>query len=119
MTTTPSEVAPPAITLGIRLELARRKIGLSQPEFADLIGKKRATISDLEREVRRPQRDTLMAWAMVTGVPLKWLETGIAAVPGGDGGGSQYTPSDSNREPADKRRRAGHLAMVDDLASAA
>lgn len=105
MTTYPIEVVPPAITIGIRLELARRKIGLSQPEFAELIGKKRATISNLEREVYPPQRDTLMAWAMATSVPLAWLEHGIAAAPDGNDGGDviQLPRLDSNQQPSGYR----------------
>lgn len=59
----------------LRLELARRHIGASQRQFAEMIGVSNTTVQRAERgeDVRR---STMLAWAMVTGVDLDWLETG-------------------------------------------
>lgn len=75
----------PEIPRPLRLEIARRHIGASQARMGDLLGVSTNTIQRAERgEVVR--KSTILAWAMVTGVDLHWLETGTSPSPE-DGGG--------------------------------
>lgn len=90
MTMMQTGIVPP-IELPLGLELARRHAGLTQKELADQLGLSRGSVQGYEQGLRMPKRPTLMAWASLTGVSYEWLA------------GLQYTPSDSNREPADLR----------------
>ncbi|MDU5380556.1 MAG: helix-turn-helix transcriptional regulator, partial [Actinomyces sp.] len=101
-----------------RLRKAREHAGLEQAQLAELIGVSRNTISGAERGANTPRRHVVMAWAMATGVPVEWIETG--RVPRHDDGGpdGRCAARDSNPEPADKassvvmafRARSGHGA---------
>lgn len=69
----------PERTIGRRLRDAREDTGMSQSEFAEATGMSRRTITRMEQAstpegMRKP---ALMAWAMATGVPLSWLQTGV------------------------------------------
>ena len=70
----------------LRLELARRHIGASQREFAEMLGVSNNTVQRAERGLPM-KRSTLLAWGMVTGVDMDWLEhsqgarTGTSARP--------------------------------------
>uniref|UniRef100_UPI002597B48D helix-turn-helix domain-containing protein n=1 Tax=uncultured Gordonia sp. TaxID=198437 RepID=UPI002597B48D len=70
----------------LRLELARRHARLSQAELAQALGVSTNTVNRYERDQVSPKRSVVMAWSMVTGVSLAWLETGEAPPP--DGGGA-------------------------------
>lgn len=86
MTTHAAGVVP-EWTIGDRLRKARELTGLSAQDFADEIGVSRQTIANAESGTRHPRRITLRAYAMRTGVPLAWLETGKTPVqPKPDGG---------------------------------
>lgn len=78
----------PERTIGRRLRDAREDTGMSQTEFAEATGMSRRTITRMEQatDVASVRKPALMAWAMATGVPLSWLQTGI--VPGGGDSGS-------------------------------
>lgn len=91
----------PEFTIGDRLRKARELTGLDQIGFADLAGISKNTVSNAETGNRRPSRLVVRAWAMASGVPLAWIETGQAPAsePGPDDDPAGYTPSDSNREP--------------------
>jgi len=91
----------PEYTVGRRLRAAREDTGLSQSEFADSTGISRRTISRYEsatsmNEVKRP---ILMAWAMATGVPMIWLETGERPDPENPGPGLPFVAG-AGFEPA-------------------
>lgn len=89
----------PSFTRGDRLRKARQLTGLTTREFADEIGVSQKSVTDAEGDRVTPRRITLMAYAMRTGVPIEWLETGQApTMPSGPEG---YTTRDSNPEPAD------------------
>ena len=76
----------------LRLELARRHIGASQREFAEMLGVSNNTVQRAERGLPM-KRSTLLAWGMVTGVDMDWLEHGV--VPPSDGGSDQgVSPTD-------------------------
>ncbi|WP_414990682.1 helix-turn-helix domain-containing protein [Aeromicrobium sp.] len=100
MTITDTGVVP-ALDAALRLELARRHAGMTQPELSERLGISAGTIRRYENGHGTPKRPMLMAWAAVTGVSLEWLETGQAPDRDGRGPGGSYTPTDSNREPAD------------------
>ena len=75
----------PTWTRADRLRKAREVSGLDQTALGQRIGVSRGTVSNAERGTVEPRRSVIMAWAMATGVPLAWIETGEAPSPGGDG----------------------------------
>ena len=81
----------PERTIGRRLRDAREDTGMSQSEFAEATGMSRRTITRMEQatDIAGLRKPALMAWAMATGVPLSWLQTGIVPSPG-DGGALQH-----------------------------
>lgn len=52
--------------------------GMTVAEFADRIGISDRTVNNAEGDKRAVRKITLNAWALATGVPLQWLETGEA-----------------------------------------
>ena len=75
----------PTFTLADRLRKAREVTGMDQAEFAERAGLSRTGVSKAERGDGVPRRSTLRLWALASGVPLSWIETGEAPSPGGDG----------------------------------
>ena len=92
-------------TLEDRLRKAREVTGLGQSEFAAEIDVSRRTVGNYESGSVAPRRIVLKAWALRSGVPLEWLETGSVThespSPGGDGLSVECAPRDSNPEPID------------------
>ena len=70
--------------------------GLTTREFAKEIGVSQPTITSAENDRRYPRKITLLAYAMRTGVPVEWLETGHVTPPDGDG----WAHWELNPEPA-------------------
>lgn len=66
----------PVITVAHRLRIAREASGLDQGQLATLIGISRTSVSNAEVGKHEPRRILLNAWALATGVPVSWLETG-------------------------------------------
>lgn len=66
----------PTFTMGDRLKKARESAGLEQGAFAEMIGISKSSVSNYERDNTRPRIIVLRAWAMATGVPMEWLQTG-------------------------------------------
>lgn len=92
----------PAWTLPDRLRKARESAGLNQAALAEVTGMSRRSISAYETGDGAPRRPQLIAWAMATGVPLTWLETGAESPrqDGPDGGSPIGRPQqDSNLQP--------------------
>ncbi|WP_084252687.1 helix-turn-helix transcriptional regulator [Devriesea agamarum] len=88
----------PEFTKADRLRKARECAGLEQAELAERLGVARNTVSTAERGVNSPRRIIVRAWALATGVPLYWIETG--RVPSPDGDGTHMLPRlDSNQQP--------------------
>ena len=59
-----------------RMALALRHAGLTNQDMADYLGVTRETVSRWVNGRSTPNRGMLRLWAMRTGVPLEWLETG-------------------------------------------
>lgn len=76
----------PPIEVKHRLLIAREYAGLEQAELAERIGVSRNTIGNMEKGRGKPRQIVLNAWALATGVPVKWIENGDAPSPDGDGG---------------------------------
>ena len=75
----------PVWTRADRLRKARESAGLDQTTLGERIGVSRGTVSNAERGTVEPRRAVIMAWAMATGVPLRWIDTGEAPSPDGEG----------------------------------
>lgn len=99
----------PQWSLGDRLRKARESAGLNQAELAERLGVARMTVSRSESGSTEPMRVVVRAWALATGVPLMWLETGEAPAPGGDGASSESLLSESNRRPFHYESHGGNL----------
>lgn len=99
----PNSGQVPEWTTSDRLRKAREHAGFDQIAFSATTGISRATISAAENGRTQPSRATLRMWAMATGVPVMWIETGC-------------TPWDLNPEPTDYGFDA--IATVVDIDSA-
>lgn len=97
----------PEWSLGDRLRKARETRRMSQSELGEALGMTRVTVGRYETDVREPPRSVLMAWAMATGVPFAWIETGEAPSPGGDGASAGEPPA--GIEPATYSLRVRHF----------
>lgn len=62
--------------LGDRLAKSLHVAGISTTEMATELEMSRATISNYLNDHTKPKRLYLKMWALKTGVPLEWLETG-------------------------------------------
>ena len=86
MSTQPTVGIIPTFTIHDRLRKAREAAGLDQVQLADIIGMSRTSVSNYETGVMaKPRKIVVNAWALATGVPVQWLETGVAPAPGDDG----------------------------------
>lgn len=91
----------PSWTQGDRLGKALRSQGITNQEMADYLGVSRNTITNYIHDNRKVPLGTLRLWAMRTGVPLAWLETGVAPTEDDGGDGTALPWIDSNDQPAD------------------
>jgi transcriptional regulator with XRE-family HTH domain len=76
MTNNPTPDAVPVFTLGDRLRKARNVADMTIPDMAAVLGVTEKTVRNYESETTPMKRATLIAWAMSTGTPFEWLETG-------------------------------------------
>jgi transcriptional regulator with XRE-family HTH domain len=67
--------------MGDRLRKARETAGLDQAELAELMGISRASVTNAEKGHHGVRKIVLNAWALATGVPVSWLETGVEGEP--------------------------------------
>lgn len=76
-----------------RLGKALQHAGVSVQAMADELGVSRNTVGNYLNRRTEISRSGLIVWALRTGVPMQWLETGLA--PNGDDngpdGGAQLT----------------------------
>lgn len=96
-----------------RLRKAMRLSGKSVTDMATDLGIHRNTVNNYLSNKTPLDRRTLMAWALVTGVPPEWLENGVVAPGDPDPDGGQSTPRRGSDAVADlaasKRARHGGL----------
>ncbi|MGN7134599.1 MULTISPECIES: helix-turn-helix domain-containing protein [Rhodococcoides] len=78
MTTETTWAVPvPRFTVHDRLKKAREAAGLDQRELAERMGVSRGTISNYEADSGKSLRKIVInAWALATGVPVEWIESG-------------------------------------------
>jgi len=74
-----------------RLAKALTVGGVGSQEMADYLGVTRTTISNYTSGRTATKLQTRRLWALKCGVPLEWIETGMLAEPGPDGGGATVT----------------------------
>lgn len=81
----------PSLTLGWRLKMALGST--SAQEMADGLGVSRQTISRwMADRGAAPRRAYVSQWALATGVPVQWLESGVVA---------ESDPTPPNLQPTD------------------
>lgn len=66
----------PEFDLADRMRKALRTADMGVQEMADYLGVARNTVSTWINGRIVPNRQTVLLWAMRTGVPLEWLESG-------------------------------------------
>lgn len=71
-----------------RLGKALEVSGVSSNEMAKYLGVSRTTISNYINGRTPAKRQTLVSWALRTGVPIAWLEDGTESALRPDGGGN-------------------------------
>ncbi len=85
-----------------RMRRSLRISGVSAGDMADYLGVRREAVSTWLSGRVNPRKSTLRLWAMRTGVPLEWIETG--QVPDPDDptpdDGAQLPRLDSNQQPS-------------------
>lgn len=76
--TSPDEVDWKALEFGLsdRLRKALEYAGLAQADMAEYCGISRFSVSRYMNGHHEPSIGMLRLWAMRTGVPLEWLQTG-------------------------------------------
>ena len=89
----------PEFQLKDRMRLAREITRLDQSDFAERVGISRATVSNVERGATKPSKLVVRAWALATGVQLRWLETGETPTGSDPDGGGEWAHWGSNPEP--------------------
>jgi transcriptional regulator with XRE-family HTH domain len=115
MTNSPAEGNIPQFDMADRLRKALRVADLSVQDIADYLGVSRNTVSAWINGRTVPNKASLMLWAMRTGVPLEWLQTGESPGQGGPGPGARAASVkrsrsvlprlDSNQKPAGYQTR--------------
>lgn len=108
MTQSPVSADVPMWTIGDRLGKALSHADISVGDMAAYLGLSRNSVSAYINDRQEPKRQTLLLWAMRTGVALEWLESGE---PGDrptppDGGGSRTAALDKlTREKQGRSKR--------------
>lgn len=64
----------PEWTIGDRLRKAREHAGLTQSAAARTLGVSRQSVARYESGDRQPPLPVVMAWALVMGVDMAWLQ---------------------------------------------
>lgn len=70
------EPSPWAFTMGDRLAKALAVANVPHAEMAEYLGISGNTIGNYIAGRTRPKKQTLRLWALRTGAPLEWIETG-------------------------------------------
>lgn len=86
-----------------RLRRALRISNTTVQEMAEELAVERNTVGRYINGRTRPNRSTLVVWAMRTGVPVAWLETGVTC---------QYPLADPSCDGLDSGRSAVVLRLL-------
>lgn len=105
----------PVWTIADRFRKARESAGFSASEFAQRTSMARGTISAAENGHRVPSRANMRLWALATGVPFEWLETG--KTPSGDDG-APVDVGPTGIEPMTSTVKAHRFATITALRAA-
>jgi transcriptional regulator with XRE-family HTH domain len=92
----------PEFEIGDRMRKALQKSGMTSLDMAEYLGVSQASVSNWINNRHEPTKQTVMLWALKTGIPFEWIATGC-------------TPRDLNPEPTDSG--SSWLASVIDLPS--
>lgn len=104
MTNQPIQLEQLEFDLADRMRRALRVSGIGPGVMADYLGVRRETVSTWITGRITPDKRTRMLFAMRTGVPIEWLETGQVPDQGPTpDGGSELPRLDSNQQPSDYR----------------
>lgn len=71
----------PEWTRGDRMRKALESAGVSIGDMAEYLGVSRGTVSTWLHDKFTPGRQTMRLWAIRTGAPLEWLESGSLEPP--------------------------------------
>ncbi len=104
-----------ALSVGVRLKLARDKRGLTMTEVADEAGIAASTVNVIEKGQKQPRGDTVERLARALDVPRCWLAYGDGPVPDWAQGISGPKRPDVPASPpgaddVDLRRKVAELA---------
>jgi transcriptional regulator with XRE-family HTH domain len=83
-----------------RMRRALRISGVSAGDMAEYLGVRREAVSTWLSGRINPRKSTLRLWALRTGVPLEWLETGQVPDDGPAPDGAPLPRLDSNQQPS-------------------
>lgn len=89
----------PEWTMGDRLGKSLHVAEISVAAMADYLGLSRNSVSAYINDRQQVKRQTLLLWAMRTGVPMEWIETG-------------ETPTDSPSGPGSMVNKRYPLALA-------
>ena len=98
MTTLATGPRVPVFDRADRMRKSLREADINVQEMASYLEVNPQTVGRWINGHVAPSKQTMRLWALRTGVPLVWLETGQA--PGEPGPDEGYTARDSNPEPA-------------------
>lgn len=103
MSQSPLGTVVPRWTVGDRLNKALHHAGISVGEMSEYLGLSRNSVSAYINDRQAPKRQTLLLWAMRTGVAMEWIETGVERSDPTPPDGMESTP-ELERLAAQKRR---------------
>jgi transcriptional regulator with XRE-family HTH domain len=88
----------PEWTQGDRLAKSLRERGITVQQMADFLDVSRNTVGNYIHDKRKVPKAVLRVWALRTGLPLVWLESGIVPEDGDDP--DELPWFDSNEQPS-------------------
>lgn len=102
----------PEFDLADRMRKSLRHADLGVQGMADYLDVTRGTVGNWINGRIHPSTQTLRLWALRTGVPFKWLETGETPTGNDPDGGEECAIRDSNPEPTDMGKPAGGADII-------
>lgn len=131
MTVMPNPGAIPQWDRADRLAKSLAHAHVSVQEMAEYLGVSRNTIGNYLGRRTEPDKRTVTLWALRTGVPLAWIQTGSTDGTGPDDSGKRatrgygllparrYVRTQANPKTALRKSKAAAAATVDNFDAAA